>query len=201
MSPTPDGMNAQSRWPCNGHPHLQSLLHLQTKAAVEVKAWMSNLTAHTKPWFDWCLASNLWCDCGVGLDFNGSFGVSLNKMLTKQLCRQWFVASWQSRDFTLVVWSIFLLGSDILLQTPGSRRLPSRHKELAFWWRWAMPSHRQWKCHQHTGKRIMHDRQWWSDAIHDDVIKWRHFPRYWPIARGIHRSLVNSPHKGQWRGA
>ena len=26
-------------------------------------------------------------------------------------------------------------------------------------------------------------------------------PRYWPFVRGIHRYLVNSPHKGQWRGA
>ena len=26
-------------------------------------------------------------------------------------------------------------------------------------------------------------------------------PRYWPYVRGIHRSAVNSPHKGQWRGA
>ena len=34
---------------------------------------------------------------------------------------------------------------------------------------------------------------------------WRHQmeknPRYWPFVRGIHRSPVNSPHKGQWRGA
>ena len=36
---------------------------------------------------------------------------------------------------------------------------------------------------------------------HDDVIKWKHFPRYWPSVRGIHWSPVNSPHKGQWRGA
>ena len=36
---------------------------------------------------------------------------------------------------------------------------------------------------------------------HDDVIKWKHFPRYWPFVRGIHRSPVNSPRKGQWRGA
>ena len=35
---------------------------------------------------------------------------------------------------------------------------------------------------------------------HGDVIKWKHFPRYWPVVRGIHRSPVNSPHKGQWRG-
>ena len=36
---------------------------------------------------------------------------------------------------------------------------------------------------------------------HDDVIKWKHFPRHWPFVRGIHWSPVNSPHKGQWRGA
>ena len=36
---------------------------------------------------------------------------------------------------------------------------------------------------------------------HDDVIKRRHFPRYWPFVRGFHRSPVNCPHKGQWRGA
>ena len=37
--------------------------------------------------------------------------------------------------------------------------------------------------------------------VHDDVIKWKHFPRNWPFVRGIHRSQVNSPHKGQRRGA
>ena len=43
---------------------------------------------------------------------------------------------------------------------------------------------------------------WYSDIYrHDDVIKWKHFPRNWPFTRGIHRSPVNSPHKGQWRGA
>ena len=34
-------------------------------------------------------------------------------------------------------------------------------------------------------------------ADHDDVIKWKPFPRYWPFVRGIHRSPVNSLHKGQ----
>ena len=36
---------------------------------------------------------------------------------------------------------------------------------------------------------------------HDDVIKWKHFPRNLPFVRGIHRLPVNSPHKGQWREA
>ena len=37
--------------------------------------------------------------------------------------------------------------------------------------------------------------------LHGDVIKWKHFPCYWPFVRGIHRSPVNSPQKGQWCGA
>ena len=39
-----------------------------------------------------------------------------------------------------------------------------------------------------------------NSMLHDDVIKWKHFPRYCPFVRGIHRLPVNSPHKGQWRG-
>ena len=38
-----------------------------------------------------------------------------------------------------------------------------------------------------------------SLVTHDDVIKWKHFPRYWPFLRGIHRPRWI--HKGQWRGA
>ena len=35
---------------------------------------------------------------------------------------------------------------------------------------------------------------WWRHQM-------EHFPRYWPFVRGIHRSPVESPHKGQWLGA
>ena len=37
-----------------------------------------------------------------------------------------------------------------------------------------------------------------DDPEHDNFIKWKHFPRYWPFVRGIHWSPVSSPHKGQW---
>ena len=40
-----------------------------------------------------------------------------------------------------------------------------------------------------------------THVFHDDVIKWNHFPSNWPFVRGIHRWPVNSPHKGQRRGA
>ena len=46
---------------------------------------------------------------------------------------------------------------------------------------------------------IINSWRYWE--CHDDVIKWKHFPRYWPFVRGIPQSPVNSPHKGQWRGA
>ena len=31
-----------------------------------------------------------------------------------------------------------------------------------------------------------------STWFHDDVINWKHFPRYWPFVRGIHWSPLNS---------
>ena len=55
--------------------------------------------------------------------------------------------------------------------------------------------------------------QWWPNSLtytcitrpefvtYDDLIKWKHFLRYWRIVLGIHRSPVNFPHKGQWRAA
>ena len=62
------------------------------------------------------------------------------------------------------------------------------------------------KCAAPSINAAIRKRIWWSlDTLawywHDDVTKWKHFPRYWPFVRGIHRSPVNSPHKGQWRGA
>ena len=38
---------------------------------------------------------------------------------------------------------------------------------------------------------------WWRHQM----VKWEHFPRYWPFVRGNHRSPVISPHKGQWHRA
>ena len=36
---------------------------------------------------------------------------------------------------------------------------------------------------------------------YDDVIKWKHFPRYWQFVLGNPQWPVNLSHKGQWRGA
>ena len=39
-----------------------------------------------------------------------------------------------------------------------------------------------------------------NEKNHDDVIKWKHFPRSWPFVRGTHRSQVNFTHKVRCRG-
>ena len=44
-------------------------------------------------------------------------------------------------------------------------------------------------------------RRRWKKTSKLRVIKWKHFPRYWPFVPGIHRSPVNSPHNGQWHEA
>ena len=66
------------------------------------------------------------------------------------------------------------------------------------------PSYRQTSykaayMHMHINKYTVTNsvkRSW-----HDDVIKWKHFLRYWPFVREIHRSSVNSLHKAQWHEA
>ena len=52
-------------------------------------------------------------------------------------------------------------------------------------------------CLQTDGHITLH-RMSVMTSQHDDVIKWKHFPRYWPFVWGIHLWPVNSPHKYQW---
>ena len=56
---------------------------------------------------------------------------------------------------------------------------------------------------QSTGFTTVTQQTDWHTNLkrHDEVITWKHFPRYWPFVLGILRLPVNSPHKGQWRGA
>ena len=40
-----------------------------------------------------------------------------------------------------------------------------------------------------------------AQRAHADVIQWKHFPHCWLFVKGVHRSAVDYPHEGQWRGA
>ena len=105
-------------------------------------------------------------------------------------------------------WLMFVKGVPWSLNLAGQCRLGIAQKELYFRFDLALiaPQHASTKMHvlgtipTHLG--ISSCVIWpWDSVPHDDVIKWKHFPRYWPFVRGIHRSPVNSPHKGQWRGS
>ena len=52
-------------------------------------------------------------------------------------------------------------------------------------------------CDVTTWKRIPHCRPLFAtDLPNDDVIKCKHFPRYWPVVMAIRQSPVKSPHNG-----
>ena len=77
-----------------------------------------------------------------------------------------------------------------------------RNKEDIWWRSNLQPNKPSWTGSSHRVSRSWKRRHVIrSFAQHDDVIGWKLSPRYWPFVRGIHRSPVNSPHKGQWRGA
>ena len=100
-------------------------------------------------------------------------------------------------------------------------QMASNAENVSIWWRhhdhaWYYSDERQSTSNNYLNTVLLitwlrqiisgndTDTLWWMCLFrpsHDDVIKWKHFPRYWLFVRGIHRSTVNSPHKGQWRGA
>ena len=58
-----------------------------------------------------------------------------------------------------------------------------------------------WDAMMLVWRHILHGGFTGTGTVHGDVIKWKHFPRYWPFVRGFHRSSVDSPYKDQYRGA
>ena len=65
-------------------------------------------------------------------------------------------------------------------------------------WLWIYNDRSNWGVRIRCVQKISMDFIWpnnrdHSDSVyHDDVIKWKHFPRYWPFVRGIHRSVLRS---------
>ena len=99
-------------------------------------------------------------------------------------------------------WPLFWLTNRSMpnqIADPGPKSGPARKSESRGpengVSRWRRPNSDIYSQNHHFG--LVYDKL----APHDDVIKWKHFSRYWPFVWEIHRSPVNSPQKGQWRGA
>ena len=52
------------------------------------------------------------------------------------------------------------------------------------WGHMNVTNHRRWIPTQRTSNAESVTLSWYH---HDDVIKWKYFPRYWPFVWGIHR--------------
>ena len=120
--------------------------------------------------------------------FDVLFDMRLNKHLSKPSRRRWFETPSRS------LWrhcNVLLCRENILtFYTLGIEEI-----YVCF----CMSSHPLLKMEKSWLKSFATDNN--DLPVHDDVTNWEHFLRYWPFVRGIHRSPVNSPHKGQWRGA
>ena len=122
----------------------------------------------------------------------------------------WVTASAGHREFMVTTsmgkqwapWGMHGQGRSLV---PERGRLLSIKYMLTHWdlgtghvisWIWIL------RIYFYESKRFTNENAWtlFLMLLHDDVIKWKHFSHYWPFMRGIHRSQLNSPRKGQWRG-
>ena len=100
------------------------------------------------------------------------------KMITRHMCsdnKKNHVQNW-FRERLIYFWNLFdsvtLLKKFSEVDNITDCFTESTAWLLMIWW---------W---QRTG----HGNNHWKQRVHDDVIKWKHFPRNWPFVRGIHRS-------------
>ena len=104
-------------------------------------------------------------------------------------------------------WWRYLMETFSALLAICTRKLGTQFTILHVAWKWIMMTLSNGNIFRVTGplcgevRNIIFHFTCCLKMNHDGVIKWKHFPRYWPFVRGIHRSPVNSQHKGQWHGA
>ena len=131
------------------------------------------------------------CSCFIILQNNIYLIITGGKLLCHKFvlnCRsnaRVWCFPWWSHDLEMV--STLM---NLFMGPPFRSPVVSRHKETP--WHCDVTVIFTMHAHNQLTKRKL--------CNHNDVFKWKHFPRYWPFVRGIHRSPVNSPHKKQWRG-
>ena len=112
----------------------------------------------------------------VTRSFDVFFYLCLNKRLSKQSWGLWFEtlsrSSWRHRN----------------------GKLRWHHWKHTVIFLGGVVAWRSYSCHRKP-VWLVNNGSW---LHHYNVIKLKHFPRYWSLVQGIHRSPVNFPHKGLW---
>ena len=80
--------------------------------------------------------------------------------------------------------------SPVTVEFPAQRA--SSAENVSIWWR--HHECRAFMFHFVASLSNINQAMNWRVKFHDDVIKWKRFPHYWPFVKGIHWSLVDSHH-------
>ena len=106
-----------------------------------------------------------------------------------------------ARYWVFVRWIPRESASDVFFDVCLNKRL---YKQSRLRW-FETPSRSLWRhcndCGNHTIECPSASEFIQMVMCHDNVMKWEHFPRYWPFVRGNHQSPGDSPDKGQRCGA
>ena len=118
--------------------------------------------------------------------------------LQTNCCEGKLICNMKNVDWIYDPWWYHVVSENLVNIGSGHGLLPDStnplHETLLTYSRWGLES----KFHINSFRYQSLKFVW---KLHDDVIKWKHFPRSRPFVWGIQWSPVNSPHKGQWRGA
>ena len=119
-----------------------------------------------------------------------------------QVIYPWFALSclfsgWVQIGFTCVLQGDFTSTGAIIMKRTWRISFSITHYSInTVWSGIAMWRHRTWSNLARVMLILIHSRIFKeAKVVHDDVIKWNHFPRHWPFVRGFHRWSVNCPHK------
>ena len=118
--------------------------------------------------------------------------VIATKMKFEFICHWILTLMFSSHIFTPMCWSeLFVQKSKIQNENERAKLMP-----------WFKTLHLQSLCDAHIWYILSNNHSCWCCTM---ISWWRHqmkhFPVTGPLYRKLHRSSVNSPHQGQWRGA
>ena len=160
-----------------------------------------NKPSNIFPFFIYCLASPIYTDSLIiWIDEAAQFGplssFSLNRRSSEDRVLTLIITLPANRDIYTSIYNICIIYRyDNYRSWPNCKAInPYRAGTELFRFNIAndIVADALAPCVARTSSPMMHGVDY-VEEVHDDVIKWKHFPRYWPFVRGIHRSPGEFP--------